>query len=364
MNITVNTKELLNGLNKLSKVISGKVSVPILTGVKITAKGDTLELIGSNIDFTGVITIHGVTVLEEGSHVLSFKDFHTFIKKSKSNDITIAKDGEKLTIADGKINLKAKGYNSSEYPRMPKIKSNNITLTNDEFKNAIKNTSYAVSTSESRPVLQCINIKVSDNIIKFVATDSHRLGEYKLNYESNIEFIEVNPIGSYLEKASQMIEKDNKHVTLKLNEQYTVLEFDNVELYIRNSESNYPDTSRLIPDNFNTELELNIKELLETLPQLGIYANTDRNSTMTLNYGDNVMVSAQNTENDEINANITNLYSYGEFLKLSFSLKYLEQSLKTMSNDNVKFKFSGSNRPFIMEADNNAKHLILPVRTY
>lgn len=364
MKVTLETSELLAGLNKLSKVITSKVTIPVLTCVKMKAKNGKLELIGSDVDLSAIVTIENVNVETEGSIVLIYKNIHAFIKKSKGHTISIYNNGESTIVSNGKIELKVKTIDSEEYPSLPYIKGEYIALRSEEFRKAIKNTSYAVSKSESRPVLNAINIKATNNHLKFTATDSHRLGLYEVDINQDMNNIEVNPIGSKLDVIIKMLEKKNDTVNLLMDSEYTVLEFDNVKALIRNKEGNYPDTSRLIPEDFKTELTFNVKELLETLPQLSIFA-TDRNNIMKLDYNKSkATVSSHAPEEGEINANIDVISAYGEEVKLSFSLKYLEEALKTIDNKNVTIKFNGHLKPFILQGDNNTKHLLLPCRTY
>src|SRR5690606_3095169 len=154
----------------------------------------------------------------------------------------------KVTVSAGKVNFSVIVPDVSEYPKLPVMDYKEITLENNEFKKAIENTGYSISKSETRPVLMAINIKVNENGLKFVSTDSHRLGMYTLNKENNLDQLEVNPIGDGLNLAYKLLDKKaNSDVTLKFSGQYTTLQFDNMELIVKNIEGNYPDTSRLIP---------------------------------------------------------------------------------------------------------------------
>ena len=56
----------------------------------------------------------------------------------------------------------------------------------------------------------------------------------------------------------------------------------------------------------------------------------------------------------------------GESIKISFSARYMLDSLKAIDSDRVQIKFTGPMRPFVIRTPEEEKilQLILPVRTY
>lgn len=367
MKISTYKMDLAAGLNKLVKIIGGKTVMGILNNVKIVAEKNKVELIGTNLDLIGIVTLDNATIEEEGSTLLDYKILHTFIKKAKSDIITIENSSDKATVTSDKVNFKINSFDAMDYPLLPNLEFKEIQLTNEEFKKAIDNTGYSIGISDSRPILKAINIKANSNGLKFVSTDSHRLGYYKLELNSDIEELEVNPVGTGLNLALKLLDKKNKsNVKMKFNNVYTVLQFDNMELYVKNIEGNYPETDRLIPDTFKTEIELCKNELLELLPQLSIFSKNEANNAIQLNFeNNNVELSFTSKDVGSISSNVKMFDGYGDNLVITFSLIYLEEALKALESNTVRFKFNGKMRPFTIEGDQKGeKHLVLPIRTY
>ena len=78
------------------------------------------------------------------------------------------------------------GLDAEEYPHLPQIEEENVfKIPTDLLKAMIRQTSFAVSTSETRPILTGVNWKVENNELICIATDSHRLALRKAKIEIN-----------------------------------------------------------------------------------------------------------------------------------------------------------------------------------
>ena len=79
-------------------------------------------------------------------------------------------------IRSGKSEFDLIGLDAEEYPHLPQIEEENVfKIPTDLLKAMIRQTSFAVSTSETRPILTGVNWKVENNELYCIATDSHRL---------------------------------------------------------------------------------------------------------------------------------------------------------------------------------------------
>ena len=92
MKLQINRDLLLSNLNNVSKAVSTKPQMPILTGIKIEAKQKYLNLIASNSDISIQARIDqgdALTIEEEGTVVLPGKYFYDIIRKCESNEVTL-----------------------------------------------------------------------------------------------------------------------------------------------------------------------------------------------------------------------------------------------------------------------------------
>lgn len=359
---------LVNTLKKIGVMVDVKTH-NIFTNVLI-------EVVGNEILFTSINQKNHFVVAKienewnasDQKLLVSHKELNDFIKKAKSDfiDISVLEDN-KVNINAGKINYKLVSNDVSDFPIMPIVEFEKVELDINDFSNAMKNTCFAVSKSESRPVLQAVNIKYDSNGLKMIATDSHRLAQYKMDYKTDNEY-NSTPDGKLLEKIGGIVGKNTKTVMLGFHEDYMAISFDDVEYWIKNIEGNYPDTSRLIPESFNTFMNVNGNEILETLSTFELITKKIGNSVITLDNGKSFDVELSCKDDDykkNMDSTISTWKNEGEKISISYNSEFFKDALKALNSVDININVVSQFRPFIITTNDNknALHLILPVRT-
>ena len=369
---------LLNGLNDVMKAVSSKTTIPILTGIKIDVTNEGMNLTGSDADITIQTFIaaeeNGEQILnieQTGSIVLQARMFNEIVRKLPTNVVEIeVSNGYATIIRSGKSEFHLIGQDASEYPQLPEVAAESqFDIPADLLKSIIRETVFAVATSESRPVLTGVNWKVSGNELICVATDSHRLARRKVTLENlPAEVSSVVIPGKSLNELNKILEDSTNPVQIAMTNQQVLFKTDDVLFFSRLLEGNYPDTSRLIPEDYKTNVTLNGKSLLSAIDRASLLAREDRNNVVRFEtLEDNtVEISSNSPEIGKVEEQIQVETLDGEALKISFSAKYMMEALKAIDGQDVVIQFTGAMRPFILRSvqDDAILQLILPVRTY
>lgn len=369
---------LLDGLNDVMKAVSSKTTIPILTGIKIDVTGEGISLTGSDADITIQTFIPAeengqqiINITQIGSIVLQARMFNEIIRKLPTNEVEIeVTNGFATIIRSGKSEFNLIGLDSTEYPQLPEVAADKqFTIPADLLKSIIRETVFAVATSESRPVLTGVNWKVEGDELICVATDSHRLARRKVNLENlPTDVTSVVIPGKSLTELSKILDDTNNPVQIVLTNQQVLFKTDDVLFFSRLLEGNYPDTSRLIPDDFKTTITINGKFLLQAIDRASLLAREDRNNVVRFETLENqtIEISSNSPEIGKVEEQIQVENLEGETLKISFSAKYMMEALKAIDSQDVVIEFTGAMRPFILRSalDDAILQLILPVRTY
>ena len=378
MKFNILRDRLLDGLNDVMKAVSSKTTIPILTGIKIDVTNEGVSLTGSDADITIQTFIpveeNGqqiINITETGSIVLQARMFNEIIRKLPTNEVEIEiTKNFATTIRSGKSEFNLIGLDSTEYPQLPEVAADKqFSIPADLLKSIIRETGFAVATSESRPVLTGVNWKVEANELICVATDSHRLARRKVNLENlPTDVTSVVIPGKSLSELSKILDDTNNPVQIVLTNQQVLFKTDDVLFFSRLLEGNYPDTSRLIPDDFKTSITINGKSLLQAIDRASLLAREDRNNVVRFETLENqtIEVSSNSPEIGKVEEQIQVENLEGETLKISFSAKYMMEALKAIDSQDVVIEFTGAMRPFILRSalDDAILQLILPVRTY
>lgn len=367
---------LLDALNHVMKAVSGKTTIPILTGIKIDVTKDGVTLTGSDTDITIQTFIpaeedakQNVTIVESGSIVLQARMFNEIVRKLPTNEVEIQVTNEVQThIRSGKSIFHLIASDANEYPLLPNINQDaSFPMPADLLKSMIRETVFAVAVTESRPVLTGVNWIIKDRSLICVATDSHRLARRKAKMEQVQEDYDVVIPGKSLNELNKILENTNTPVEIVITEQQVLFKTDNVLFFSRLLEGNYPDTDRLIPNEFQTTMKINGKELLQAIDRASLLARGNSHNVVRLETlsEESIEISSNSPEIGKVQEEISLDLCEGEQLKISFSAKYMMEALKAIGEDHVIVQFTGAMRPFILRSleDDTILQLIVPIRT-
>jgi len=131
-------------------------------------------------------------------------------------------------------------------------------------------------------------------------------------------------------------------------------------------DGSYPDTTRLIPLEFDYELDINRSDLLNAIDRVSLLLNEQNNIVKLDMSNEQVILSSYQQEIGSVEENLSTSFYKGEPLTISFSSKYANDAIKSFSGEKVKISFTGEMKPFIIKDFDSDEllQLVLPVRTY
>src|SRR5690625_857499 len=309
--------------------------------------------------------------IEERSIILQAKYVPDIIRKLTENTVEIETDENmKVTIRSGNAEFNLNGQDAEEYPQIMQVQADeSFELPIDLLKGLIKQTVFAVSTMETRPILTGVNLTLKDGKLNFTATDSHRLASRDIPIEtSNIEFSNVVIPGKSLNELNKILDDTEEKVEISMSNNQILFRTKHLKFMSRLLDGNYPETSRLIPDESLTKISVNTRNLLQTIDRASLLAKEEHNNVVRLITKDNntIEITGSSSEVGQAVEDLSVQKIEGEELKISFSSKYMMDALRAIEVDEVNIEFTGAMRPFIIRPQNDDPiiQLILPVRTY
>ncbi|WP_243298967.1 DNA polymerase III subunit beta [Bacillus litorisediminis] len=378
MKFTIQRDRLVESLQDVMKAVSSRTTIPILTGVKLLVTEEGVTLTGSDSDIsieTIIPKVEDEQIIVEiertGSIVLQARFFNDIIRKLPEDTVMIeVKDNLQTFIKSGNAEFSINGLDAEEYPRLPQIEEEEVyKLPTDLLKAIIRQTVFAVSTSETRPILTGVHWRIENNELTCVATDSHRLAWRKAPLESELNHSHSVVIpGKSLNELNKILDDSQDPIEMVLTQNQILFKTKNLLFFSRLLEGNYPDTSRLIPNESKTDVILNAKEFLQAIDRASLLAREGRNNVVKFSIigNDSIEISSDSPEIGRVVEIVKTQSIIGEELKISFSGKYLMDALKAIDSTEIKISFTGAMRPFVIRSIDNdfILQLILPVRTF
>jgi len=379
MKVIVAKDKLVACTNDVMRAVSSKTTISILTGIKITAASGGLTLTGSDSDITIQAFIpteengiENIQIIKPGSIVLQARYFADIVKKLPDDTVTIEVDSRLMTrIQSGHSEFNLNGMDADEYPRLPVLREENtLSIRKDLLKQIIRQTVYAVSTSENRPILTGANWVFENKTLKCVATDSHRLARrtVTMDVEENHTITNLVIPGKSLNELGKILDdRDQDVVEMIATDNQVLFKTDHIQFYSRLLEGKYPETEGLIPNDVKTEVVLKTKDLLQAIDRASLLARDERNNLVKLKTVDqsSLEILSQSPEVGRVYENVPANKISGEELRISFSAKYMMDALNRIDSEELIIQFTGAMKPFILKPvdDPDLLMLILPVRT-
>src|SRR5215207_5268169 len=154
MKFSVSKEKLLSGLQTVQNVVSTRTTLPILSNVLLQARDGQLRLTTSDLD-VGITGGIDAEVEKDGATTLPARRLATIVRELPANDIHIEVDGKNIaSIRCGQSFFKIMGLPEEEFPPLPQFTEAKVfAIPQQQLRDALRKTSYAISTDETRYVL-------------------------------------------------------------------------------------------------------------------------------------------------------------------------------------------------------------------
>lgn len=368
MHIVCEKSVLAAALSIVQRAVAVKSPLPTLKGILLETGDEGLILSATDLDF-GIRCHVENEVVEHGSIVLPAKLLTEFIRKLPEGMVSIKSDPNnslKATIFCGKIKFDLSGFSAEEFPRLPGVKKDALTMHLKEglLKEMFSQTEVAVARDETRPVLTGLLMEAEAGKIKFVATDGHRLAFRQAVSEENNQVKAIIP-GKTVQEMIKLLEGNmEKDVTIQIDKNDIIFAMEGIVLSSRLVEGKYPPYQQIIPSDFKTSLVVETREMMNAMERAEILVRDGGNNLVKLEVGStgiNILAVNQDVGSveDFVDASVD-----GETLEIRFNVRLLLDCFRNIKDQQINMDFTGSYSPCMIRPvqDHNYLHLVLPVR--
>ncbi len=372
MELTIKREELNEKLNIVSKAISTKAIVPILTGIKFDLKETGLFLTTSNDDIAIETFIDKKKIKnigETGSIIIPGIYFLSIIRKLDDKYITMSTDGLNINITTTHGEYSLNGMNPNEFPNIKfNLLDKPVKLQSQILKNIINQTSFAVSTQESRPVLTGINFQIEKDKLECIATDSYRLAKKIVFLDKEIEeHINVVIPGRNLIELNKLLAEDEEEIEMHIFSNSVLFKTKELLFQSRLLNDNYPDVSKLIPTDFEVTIKVDLMDFYNTLDRVSLLTDEkDKNLVKMVLKDKELTLTSTSQEIGKMEETMKITKDNDIDMTIAYSSKYMMEALRTLKCNNIDIRLNSEIKPIIIKntEDDNLIQLILPIKTF
>ena len=348
-----------------SRAVASKSSIPALEGILL--EGTTcLTLSGYNMQ-TGIRTAFEAEIHQEGRIVLNARLFGEIIRKMPDDIIVFAADEKYMVhLSCGDASFDILGLSAEDYPELPEVDDEfSVSIQQRTLKSMINQTSFAVSTNESRPVHTGSLFEVDDQGLTVVSVDGFRLALRREPLEriDGGSFRFVAP-GAALKEVENICSDSDDLITIIQGKRHLLFEAGSTQLICRRLEGEFLNYRTAIPRSNPICVEVENKTMLESLDRVSVVISEKLKSPVRCVFdSDRVFISAK-TGNGEAK-DICPVSGDGTGLEIGFNNRYLMDALRYAPAERVRMELNTCVSPCIITpvtGEDNFLYMVLPVR--
>ncbi|MEW6196032.1 MAG: DNA polymerase III subunit beta [Bacteroidota bacterium] len=373
MEFKVNSKELEKLLGKIIPAVPTRTPMPILENFLFEVKDGQLTVYATDLEISLKSSLNVVTE-ENIKLVVPARLLNDIVRSLKETTIHFKLTTNKklnLITDTGKYSLSY--LDPEEYPEIPTITAdknnkdiNEVNIDGLELRQAFEKSAFAMSKEEMRPAMMGTLFEFTEEGLRFVTTDGHRLVNLlKKNIKANFNQQYVIP-----ERAVSVLMKvlDEKEVKIHLTKTYVSFKLSDIELITRLIAQKYPDYSSVIPLENEYLMKVNTKEIHDSIKRMMLFSTSSTRRVKFSISKENLDISAEDLDIGASGEEKVACSYNGENLEIGFNSAYVNDILNHIAGEeDITFKLHSPTKAVIIEPVQKKENqdllmLLMPVR--
>jgi DNA polymerase-3 subunit beta len=367
MDFMCDRNDLAAAMGSVQKAVSAKTNVPMLEGVYISVGGDRAVLYCTDNEIAIEYTI-AAAAAEPGEMVLNAKLFGDIVRNLRSDRVRVrtSANGSKASISSGESTFDMLVIQAEAFPAFPEIEGGNVYRM-DQFalKKMMSQTSFAISTDESRRTLTGLFLESEGDEIRACAVDGFRIALRKQVVEANDAGISAIIPSRTVSELIKIIPSENAELSLHGNKNQAMIAFGNCRMFTRVIDGEFFNYKYIIPSECVTQVTVRRAQLIEALEGAMViiaYEQLRKRPVVLSIANDAIKVRALSdvgAADLEVKAGMV-----GEDIEVGFNPHFFMDALKAIEDETILIKFTTKvGQCVIMPVNNDSyTYLILPVK--
>lgn len=362
MKFTVSKEALLDGLQKVQNIVSTRTTLPILSNVLLEARDGRVALTTTDLD-VGMTSSIEANVTKDGATTLPAKKLVNIIRELPASEVEVSVDGKNITsISCGPSFFKIIGLSHEDFPPLSGFdESHEYRMPQNMLRDGLKKTAFAISTDETRYVLNGIFASFREGKMTLVATDGRRLAmvENDLEFPASQETDIIIPTKAVHEL--QRVLSDKGEVKVQLTASQISFQIGENLLISKLIEGNYPNYRQVIPGEAQERIELPRDAMLDTVRRVSLLSS-DKSQSVKLAFTENMVeVSANSPDVGEAKETLEIQYS-AKPMQIAFNPEFMKDPLHHLVEDTIYLDLIDEMSPGVIRLENAFLYVIMPMR--
>lgn len=360
--------KLSEAVSIVSKAASVKATISALEGIKGEIADGLIKL--TAYDYTIAISASfEADTVENGTIIFPAKLFGDIIRKCPAGEIYVEADDEyQIKISAGGSFFNIMGVSPEDFPEIPKVISTaRVDLSVPAFRRLVKQTVYASSTLDIKPILTGILFEINDeeSSVTAVGLDQFRLALKKECFEYKTGDISkfIVPAKILKEIINILPEESENNIGISVEGKNVMFTFGNFIIISRTLEGEFLNYKNVIPQQSTFEIKVKTRDIRAMIDRAALITSNAIKSPIRCDFDfDSIKIST--ASNIGKFTDMISTENFGQKMTIGFNNKYMLEALSACDSDEVIIKINSELTPILLLPPDNDSFLfmVLPMR--
>jgi len=356
---------LAEGVATAQRAVASRTgAMPVLSGLRVSASGGSLELVGTDLELTIRVRIPA-DIDGEGSAVIPARLLSEIVRQLEGPSVSVVLSDDDAHIEAGRFATTLRTLSASEFPRLAQSDGTGVRVGAAAFAEALRQVVSAASKDEARPILTGVLLTASGGGLRLVATDSYRLAMRDLEGVSMLaEGQKVLVAAKGLAEVQRLLSGAGDDIDVALGDRDVVFRVGTTEITTRLIEGDFPNYQQLIPKDYPNRLTVARDALQAAVNRVRLVGQSRDTAPIRLSMSaESLELSAIAADVGEAHETVEAKYEGGE-LTVAFNSQFLLDGIDAAASAEVVLESIDPLKPAVLRATDTPDflYLLMPVR--
>lgn len=366
MHLTLQKSTFVDALAQVTRVIEKRVTIPILSHVRLDARDGALHLRGTDLDLD-IRMRCAAEIRKPGGHCVPAGTLYDIARKLPADaDVELAMaDETRMTVRAGRSRFTLPTLPVADFPDIAASEaSHTFTLPARTLHDALDRTAFAISKEEARYYLNGTFLHAPDAGLRAVATDRHRLSRVTMEKPAGADgmpgIIIPHKTCGEMQKLAEKAEGD---VTLAVNVRTITMTCGDVVLTSKLIDGIFPDYQRVIPIGNDKVAQVDADAFAAAIDRVATISS-ERGRAAAFAFGNGTLkLTVTNPDAGSAEEEIEADYD-GAPLTIGFNSRYAADITTALGGDTLAIRMAEPGSPTIFTRTGDDTHLcvLMPMR--
>ncbi len=366
MKIKILNEQLLKVLEVLRGVVESRSTLPAASMALFSPKDKGCSITVMNPEMELRLFLDELEIKDPSPSLVSVAKLYEISRNTGyQSQIALNFGDDQISVTSENSRFKLLTMPADDFPISDGVAlENTMSIRQDDLRHVVEKTAFSMADHDARYYLNGMLIEVDGKKLSAVATDGHRLARSTLEVEkaagAKAQAIMPRRVATEL---TRILGRSEEMAELGVDSSNLSLSFNNIQIFAKAINGQFPDYQRVIPSSFEQEIQLNREETVKSLTRAGAIAD-NKSSSAKLGFTPGLLkLEVENPEGEQ--ALIEQKIEYqGDPLDIGFNAVYLSDVFRALDTETVimQIRDSSSGVRVVAEGSGSEEYVVMPLR--